>query len=289
MLCGARCRSLVDPLSIGSARSEPLRLPDPRSVADARPLRLLPDLHPVAPRRLVREPQAGLPAVPRGWSEPSAQAPRRHVSAAGRERQPGASAPNQMWSMDFVSDALFDGRRLRALTVVDAYTREALTIEVDQGIKGEQVVEAITRIALLRGAPKAIRVDNGPEFVSKALDRWAYENAVTLDFKPAGQTDRQCVRGVAQRAPARRVPEHALVPVADRRQDQDRGLASRLQREPSSHIAWLDDAKRIRCCSGHQGRRMNAGISPSGWRKNRGTLNQPDSSKAAIVRPPSPD
>jgi putative transposase len=62
--------------------------------------------------------------------------------------------------MDFVSDALFDGRRLRALTVVDAYTREALAIEVDQGIKGERVVEVMTRLALLRRAPNAIRVDN---------------------------------------------------------------------------------------------------------------------------------
>lgn len=79
--------------------------------------------------------------------------PRRHVSAARRERQPGATAANELWSMDFVSDALFDGRRLRALTVVDAYTREALTIEVDQGIKGEQVVEAVTKIATRRGAP----------------------------------------------------------------------------------------------------------------------------------------
>ena len=73
--------------------------------------------------------------------------------------------------MDFVTDALFDGRRLRALTIVAIYTREAQTIEVDQGIKGEQFVYAVRRIAMRRGAPKAIRVDNGPEFVSKALDR----------------------------------------------------------------------------------------------------------------------
>ncbi len=92
--------------------------------------------------------------------------------------------------MDFVSDALFDGRRLRALTVVDAYTREALAIEVGQGIKGEQVVEVMTRLAVLRGAPSTIRVDNGPEFVSKALDRWAYANGVTLDFsRPGKPTD----------------------------------------------------------------------------------------------------
>ena len=57
-----------------------------------------------------------------------------------------------------------------------------LHIEVDEGIKGEQVVAVVGRLALLRGAPCAIQVDNGPEFVSKALDRWAYENGVTLDF-----------------------------------------------------------------------------------------------------------
>ena len=137
--------------------------------------------------------------------------PRRHVSAVSRERQPGASAPNEPWSMDFVSDALFDGRRLRALTVVDAYTREALMIEVAQGIKGEQVVDAITRVASLRGPPKAIRVDNGPEFVSKALDRWAYENAVALDFsRPGTPTDNAFVESFNGRLP-RRGPEHALV------------------------------------------------------------------------------
>jgi len=96
--------------------------------------------------------------------------------------------------MDFVSDALFDGRRLRALTVVDAFTREALAIKVDQGIKGEQVVAVVARLALLRGAPGTIQVDNGPEFVSKALDRWAYENSVALDFsRPGKPTDNALV------------------------------------------------------------------------------------------------
>ena len=86
--------------------------------------------------------------------------PWRNVSAANRERLPTASAPNEMWSMNFVSDVRFDGRRLRALTVVDAFTREALAIDVDQGITGEQVVAAVTRIASVRGTPKTIRVDN---------------------------------------------------------------------------------------------------------------------------------
>jgi len=85
------------------------------------------------------------------------------VRRAGPGAPARASTANELWSMDFVSDVLFDGRRLRALTVIDAYTREALAIEVDQGIKGNQVVDAMTRIASTRGAPHTIRVDNGPE------------------------------------------------------------------------------------------------------------------------------
>ncbi len=81
-------------------------------------------------------------------------------------------------------------RKLRALTVVDAFTREALAIDVEPGIKGEQVIETMSPITAKRGAPKTIRVDNGPEFISKALDLWAYANGVTLDFsRPGKPTD----------------------------------------------------------------------------------------------------
>jgi putative transposase len=120
--------------------------------------------------------------------------PRRHVMAAHRIARPAAGAVNQCWSMDFVSDALFDGRRIRALTVVDNFTRESLAIEVGQGITGEQVVAVMNRIAAVRGAPKSIRVDNGPEFVSRALDQWAYLHQVTLDFsRPGKPTDNALV------------------------------------------------------------------------------------------------
>ena len=119
-----------------------------------------------------------------------AKRPRRHVSAAYREGRVQPGRANDSWSMDFVSDSLFDGRRLRALTIVDNFTRESLAISVDQGIKGEQVVEVLDQILAKRGAPKSIRVDNGPEFVSKALDRWAYAHKVTLDFsRPGKPTD----------------------------------------------------------------------------------------------------
>jgi putative transposase len=92
--------------------------------------------------------------------------------------------------MDFVSDATFDHKRFRALTVVDAYSRECLAIEVDQNIKGEQVVAVLGELRGQRGALTALRVDNGPEFAGKVLDRWAYEHKVSLDFsRPGKPTD----------------------------------------------------------------------------------------------------
>lgn len=116
--------------------------------------------------------------------------PKRHKTAAHRQQLPPPVAPNERWCMDFVSDALFNGKRFRSLTVLDTFTRESLAIEVDQGLKGEQVVAVLERLRHQRGVPKSIRVDNGPEFISKVLDRWAYENGVTLDFsRPGKPTD----------------------------------------------------------------------------------------------------
>jgi putative transposase len=113
--------------------------------------------------------------------------PRRHVSAAHRTERAPATAPNRIWAMHFVSDALFDGRRLRAPTLLDMFTRVALAIEADKGITGEQVAGILDAVLATRPAPQRIRVDNGPEFVSNALDRWAYEHGVTFDFSRPGR------------------------------------------------------------------------------------------------------
>lgn len=117
--------------------------------------------------------------------------PRRRKAAAHRLERPVLTTANQSWSTDFVSDALFDGRCFRILTLVDNYTRECLALEVGQSLTGADVVRALTSVAAQRQAfPTRIQVDNGPEFVSLALDKWAYENAVTLDFsRPGKPTD----------------------------------------------------------------------------------------------------
>lgn len=117
--------------------------------------------------------------------------PRRSKAAAHRMERPVLGGPHECWSMDFVADQLFDGRRFRALTLVDNFSRECVEIEVGQSLKGFDVVDVMERIKLARGiVPKRIQVDNGSEFVSKVLDRWAYENKVTLDFsRPGKPTD----------------------------------------------------------------------------------------------------
>ena len=117
--------------------------------------------------------------------------PRRNRAAAHRQQWSQVSNLHECWSMDFVADQLFDGRKFRSLTVVDNYSRQCLAIEVDQGIKGDQVVTVMERLKREQGVvPGRIKVDNGSEFISKALDKWAYDNQVTLDFsRPGKPTD----------------------------------------------------------------------------------------------------
>lgn len=105
--------------------------------------------------------------------------------------RPDISTINQVWSMDFVADQTFNGRKFRALTIVDNYSRKCIAIHTQQSIKGDDVVSVLDRIKEVDGyKPERIQVDNGSEFISKALDKWAYANAVTLDFsRPGTPTD----------------------------------------------------------------------------------------------------
>ena len=86
-----------------------------------------------------------------------------------------------------MSDELYNGQRIRLLTLVDNSTRESLAIVVDQHIRGQDVVGVLMQVALDQGLAKKIQVDNGPEFTSKKLDRWAYLNGIKVDFKRPGK------------------------------------------------------------------------------------------------------
>jgi putative transposase len=97
-----------------------------------------------------------------------------------------ATAANEYWAMDFVSDQLYDGKRFRALTLIDLFTRECLATYADKAIKGEGVCAILKHVSKERGYPRNIKVDNGPEFISRALDAWTYDRKISLQFSRLG-------------------------------------------------------------------------------------------------------
>jgi putative transposase len=112
---------------------------------------------------------------------------RKRRAAAKREQPTAAVRPNDCWAMDFVSDCTTDGNRFRILTLIDTFTRGAPGVVIERSISGARVVRFLEEIAKLRGYPKSITVDNGPEFISNALDQWAHAHGVTLHFSRPGK------------------------------------------------------------------------------------------------------
>lgn len=94
---------------------------------------------------------------------------------------------NQVWSIDFMSDSLWDGRKFRLLNVVDDYNREVLSIETDTSLPTVRVIRTLEMLKECRGLPQMIRVDNGPEFISEKLDAWCKSNNITLIFIQPGK------------------------------------------------------------------------------------------------------
>jgi len=112
---------------------------------------------------------------------------RKRIGPVERHPLPKPVAANISWSMDFVSDGLADGRRVRCLTIVDDCTRECLAIEVDTSLTGKRVVAVLERLIEQRSAPQSITVDHGPEFEGQTLDAWAYQHDIRLAFIRPGK------------------------------------------------------------------------------------------------------
>jgi len=115
------------------------------------------------------------------WQEARLQLPKkrgRKRIASGRPRPNAPSGPNQVWSYDFVFDWCANGQKLKCLTVSDEWTREGLAIEVDGRIRSPRVTEVLSRLVSERGAPRYLRSDNGPEFVSRALLKWIVDQGI---------------------------------------------------------------------------------------------------------------
>ncbi len=117
--------------------------------------------------------------------KPKKRLPTRHPQPL---TQP--TAANQVWSMDFMSDSLTDGRAFRTLNIIDDYNREALHIEVDTSLPASRVIRVLDQVAADRGYPQAIRSDNGPEFIAQALADWTRDHRLLWDFI---QTASSCI------------------------------------------------------------------------------------------------
>ena len=97
------------------------------------------------------------------------------------------AAPNEIWSVDFMSDSLWDGRTFRLLNIVDDYNREVLHIEADTSLPTVRLIRVLEYLREFKGLPKMIRVDNGPEFISVTLDMWCKKHHITLMFIQPGK------------------------------------------------------------------------------------------------------
>lgn len=124
------------------------------------------------------------------WKTAGLQVPRKRPRkriATGRPRAKAPAGPNEVWAIDFVFDTCADGRQIKCLTVVDEWTRECLAIDVASGIRAPRVVDVLARLVSVRGAPRHLRSDNGPEFVSKALLMWMTKMGVETAFIDPGK------------------------------------------------------------------------------------------------------
>ena len=155
----------------------------------------------------------------------------------GRKRALGTRAPmavpqgiNQRWSLDFVSDALTDGRRFRILAVIDDFNRECVGLVADVSLSGVRVARELDQIAELRGYPCLLVSDNGTELTSNAILKWQEERRVELALHRARQADAEWLCRKLYRALSRRMPERAPVRQPETGAPDHRSLASRLQR-----------------------------------------------------------
>ena len=178
---------------------------------------------------------------------------RKRLASALRTVLPSPAAPNERWSMDFVSDALMNGTRIRVFNVVDDFTRECLATEVDTSIPGLRATRVLERIAAERPLPKYLICDNGPEFTGSAFDAWAHRRGVRVHFIRPGKP-----------------VENAYAEV------EDRGVEARLQPGPAALRAGQPHA--VGVCSASQ-----LGCSRCGL--ELGVRSAQDSCRAARVRP----
>ena len=143
--------------------------------------------------------------------------------------------------MDFMADELFDGRRIRPLTIADDFTRESLAVEVGHRFGGAEVIRVLDRVGMAREQlPDRTRVDNGTEFTNRRLDQWMYLWQVRLDFSRRGEpTDNGFVEAFNGRLRAERLNTNGFLSLADAREEVEAWRRYYNRNRPHSALGCL--------------------------------------------------
>ncbi len=151
-----------------------------------------------------------------------------------------ANKENEQWSMDFVSERLWNGRRIKILTIIDKYTRQCPYLEVDSSINGTRVVAVLEQIKEMHGLPQLITVDNGPEFSGKVLDEWSYRNNIRLDFiKPGKPTENGYIESFNGKLRDECLNENRFMNIREAREKIEQWRIDYNENRPHSSLNWL--------------------------------------------------
>jgi putative transposase len=181
--------------------------------------------------------------------------PRRRKAAVTRSPSAAPTRRDERWSMDFVHDQLHDGRRLRVLTVVDQYTREALATEARRSFSAHDVIGVLNRLSRSHRKPAMIQVDNGSEFTSRALDAWAYREDVRLDLsRPGKPTDNAHIESFNARLRAECLNAHVFESLEDAEETLTSWRSDYNHVRPHSALGMLTPKEFAELGQGNQGR-----------------------------------
>ena len=166
--------------------------------------------------------------------------PRRNRSCQIRECRTEVKQSNERWSMDFMADQLYCGQRFRLLTLVDNFSRVSLAIHAGKRLTGDHVVQVLESVSKDHGLPKMIQVDNGPEFISKSLDWWAYWNKVKLDFsRPGKPTDNAVIESFNGRLRQECLNQNWFLSLEDAQEKLDQWRMDYNHQRPHSSLGQL--------------------------------------------------
>lgn len=171
---------------------------------------------------------------------------RKHI-ALHRGPAPTPAGPTERWSMDFVHDALADGRPFRVLTVVDQWSRQSPILEVATSMSGRTVGEALDRALAEGSIPRSITVDHGTEFMSRALEDWAFARGVQLDFiRPGKPVENAFIESFNGRLRDECLNVHQFTCIADAQAKIEAWRIDYNQRRPHGSLGYLTPDEYVR-------------------------------------------